>query len=109
MSTLQNVIDKARIDMNDDDKVRHTDATLLVFANDYIQEAGKLRADLFFPDEPPTGNLALGDTFPISDRYARSCADYIIARSKLRGTEESKMVEASAYLKMSASSSGVAS
>jgi hypothetical protein len=107
MATMQSVIDKARLDLNDDDKVRHPDVTLLVFGNDFIQEAGKTRPDLFFPNPPPDSSLALGATFPLSDRYTRACADYIIARSKLRGTEESKMVEASGYLQMAASSTGV--
>lgn len=107
MATMQSVIDMARLDLNDDDKVRHTDAALLVFANNYLQEAAKSRPDWFFPNDPPASSLALGATFPISDKFIRPCADYIIARANMRGTEESRMDVAAAYMQLSAASSGV--
>lgn len=104
---IQAVIDLARVDLNDDDKVRHPDLTLLKFANNFIQEATKMRPDWFFPADPPEADLALNATLPIPSRYARGMADYIIARANLRGTEDSKVVSASAYMQLSSSSSGV--
>lgn len=100
MATMQSVIDRARLDLNDADKVRHPDANLLVFANEFLKEASKLRPDWFFPNEPPDGSLALGGTFPIPERYVITCANYIIARANLLGTEESRFDAAAAYLRM---------
>jgi hypothetical protein len=105
---IQAVIDLARKDLNDDAKVRHADTDLLLFANNFIQEATKLRPDWFFPNDPPAANLALNANLPFSERYARSMADYIIARANLRGTEESRMDMAAAYMQLSASTAGVA-
>ncbi len=107
MATMQSVIDTARLDLNDDDKVRHTDTTLLLFANNYLQEVSKNRPDLYFPDDPPESSLALGATFPLSDKFIRPCADYVIGRANLRGTEESRIDVAAAYMQMSATTSGV--
>lgn len=98
----------ARLDLNDDDKVRHTDESLLVFANNFIQESIKLRPDWFFgvANNLP-GSLALTDDFPIDQRNARACADYVIGRANLRGTEESRMDVAAAYVQLSSRSAGV--
>lgn len=109
MATMQEVVDLARLDLNDDDKVRHTDAVLIKYASNYVQEATKSRPDLFFRQalSMPTSNLALANTFPMPDRYIRSAADYIIGRAKMRGTEESNVTEGAAYLQLSAREGGV--
>lgn len=110
MTTLQHVINTSRVDINDDDKVRYSDAVLLSYANSYIQEIYKNRPDLLHRvvlNPPITATLLLTSQFPLSDRYIRPCADYIIARAKMRNTEEGSMNEASAYLAISSATSGV--
>jgi hypothetical protein len=108
-TTFQQVINWARLDLNDDDKTRHPDAILIKYANNYVQEAIKMRPDLFFREaiNLPSSDFVLTDTFPMTDRYLRSCSDYIIGRAKMRGTEESNMAEASAYLQLSAKEGGI--
>lgn len=108
MATMQDVVNLARIDLNDEDKVRYLDAVLLKFLSNFIQESIKLRPDLFISSifRLPSYNLTITDIFPLPDRYIRSCADYVIARAKLIGTEEGSMTEASAYLGLSVKSGG---
>jgi hypothetical protein len=110
MATMQSVIDLARLDLNDDDKVRHPDTALLVFANNFIQESINQRPDWFFAiaNNLPSPTLALGAQFPVAETHMRACADYVIARANLRGTEESRMDAAAAYMQLAASSAGVA-
>lgn len=109
MATVQEVVNKARLDLNDDDKVRHSDIVLASFVSDYVQQAILLRPDQFFRTflQLPSASLQLNDVFPMKDTYMRGCADYLIARAKMRGTEESNMAEASAYLSLSSKGSGV--
>ena len=104
---MQSVIDLARLDLNDSDKVRHTDADCLKFLNDYIQEAISKRPDLFFGVASSLpNNLALNADFPMNDRYVRGAADFVIARCNMRGTEEGRLDVGSAYLQLSAANGG---
>lgn len=47
MSTLQHIVDRARVPLNDAAAERYTDAELLGYAKDGIREAAILRPDLF--------------------------------------------------------------
>jgi len=107
--TLQQVLDLARLDLNDDDKVRYPDAKLLPFLNNIIQESTVLRKDLWLDrwNLFPIPLYALADTFPLPSNYMRSAADYVIARAHLMNTEDGKVPLASAYLGLSAQGGGV--
>ena len=90
--TLQAVIDLARETMNDEDKVRVTDATALKYANDGLDEIFLIRPDAFIGSFSAAaltdGNQwALGDTMPVDGRLRRVLADYIIARAELMDDE----------------------
>jgi hypothetical protein len=106
---MQDVINQARLDLNDSDKVRHTDIDLLVYLNNYVQEAINNRPDLFFTSVANGLPSALGldDDFPISDRHARGGADYIIARANMRGTEEGRLDVGGAYMQLSRTNGGI--
>jgi len=108
--SMQAVVNLARLDLNDDDKVRYPDSKLLPFVNNFIQEAVKNRPDLFLGSflSLPDDNLKLVDTFPLPNKYKRACADFVIARSNLLNTEDGKIPLASAYMGMSAKQGGVA-
>lgn len=110
MATLEDVVDLARVDLNDDDKDRYSDGMLLKFANNYIQQAIIERADLFLGSYSslPSASLALSDTFPMPDQYIRSCADYCIGRSSMLSNEEASMTKAAGYLQLSAKEGGIA-
>lgn len=89
MSTMQEVVDMARQPLNDDDKVRWTDAQLLAYANAAILFVRKKRPDLFLGDwsSLPSG-LALAGTFPVVDEYLPIVANYVTARASLRDDEQ---------------------
>lgn len=82
--TYQSVIDLARIPLNDADKVRVSDATLLSFANQSVLQLLKRRPDLFIGSfsSLPTGQAVLGDQFPLTAQYVQTVADYITFRAE---------------------------
>jgi hypothetical protein len=102
MTTMQQVVDLARESLNDADKVRWTDDRCLAFANDAIQYMVTHRPDLFLGGftSLPSASLALIATFPVSDRYKRAVADYILSRSMMNETEVGAAEKATAYAQM---------
>lgn len=86
--TYQTVLDLARESLNDADKDRYSDATLLKHANDGTDEMFSLRPDLFLGfyslDFATNGaQFALGDTLPFDSRFKRHLADYIVFRAEM--------------------------
>ena len=82
--TFQSVVDLARIPLNDEDKVRVTDATLLAFANHGMMALVKRRPDLFVGQYAnlPTGQNVLTDAFPLAAGYVQTLADYCTFRAE---------------------------
>ena len=82
--TMQNVMDLARLDLNDSAKVRHTDVNVLRFANDGVAKVLVMRPDLNFGNY---GNeyvdLAAGAAFPLSLEYRPAIANYIVMRCEV--------------------------
>ena len=76
--TVQQVLDIARIPLNDDDKVRYSDATLLTYFNNAVLICRQKRPDLF-PGKLATAQMPLlaTDTFPVNDTYMPYFANYI--------------------------------
>ena len=108
MATLQTVINLARENLNDLDKVRHADVQLLKFANNGIQEMVKFRPDLFLGQYQNADKYyALIDIFPMSAMYERAIADYIIGRAEMTNTEESSIARAGALLSLAGKEGGV--
>lgn len=86
--TMQNVIDRARVPLNDDAKARHTDAQMLVYAKDGLRLLLSRRPDLFFQNfAVDIEALVLGDSLPLDDLYAPALQDYVTARAETRNTE----------------------
>lgn len=82
--TLQQLVDRARVPLNDSTKDRYTDVVLLGYAVDGLALAVAKRPDLLIGSWATVYNaLALGDTFPLSDRYFPLVADYVTARAEL--------------------------
>lgn len=99
--TFQQTIDRARIPLNDDDKVRYTDAQLLSFANDAVLLLRQKRPDLFFGSWTiPAGEYALGDQIPVDDRYFPALADYVTGRVEMRNDEDAMQQRAQAFLSL---------
>lgn len=87
MATMQDVMDRARADLNDnhatDAKRRTPDAKLLLFANDGVREAISIRPDLWLSSySTPYADLAAGGTFPFDDYLVHAVANYCVFRAE---------------------------
>ncbi len=99
MATFQNVIDGARVLLNDSDKVRYSDLLLLSFANQAVAETKRIRPDLFFGTySTALITYILSDTFPLDNEYQPYIQDYIIGRSNSIDDEYTLDGRASAFL-----------
>jgi hypothetical protein len=87
--TYQNIVDLARIPLNDKDKVRYTDDQLLSFANQGMMAFAKRRPDVFVGqyNNMPAGNYALTDLFPVDVSYVQQIADWVTARAEMSDDE----------------------
>lgn len=88
MATVQQVIDRGRVPLNDADKDRYTDLALLDFLNDGMAEIYEMRPDLRFgkygTDPEP---LELGDKFPLAAKHEVSIKHYIVYRAEMTDDE----------------------
>ncbi|CAB5220396.1 hypothetical protein UFOVP236_46 [uncultured Caudovirales phage] len=99
MSTLQILVDDARVLLNDIDKNRYTDALLLRYANEAIAEAKRIRPDFFLGAfKTSLSTLALTDVSPIPLEYEAYVKDYVIARANSQDDEYSIDGRASAFM-----------
>lgn len=99
--TMQNVVDQARIPLNDDDKTRNSDLDLLGYANSAISELKLKRPDLFFGmflALPGKKNLA--DPFPIDDTIFQPVCDYVTARAESKNDDSILEQRAAAYFSL---------
>lgn len=88
MATVQQVIDKGRVPLNDADKVRYSDVTLLGYVNDGVAEVYALRPDLRFGKfGQPVPDLALSDAFPLSAQHAVAMQHYLVYRAEMKDDE----------------------
>lgn len=88
MSTMQDVIDLARIPLNDSAKVRYLDADLLKSANAAISAAYKVRPDLRYGSfGTEFSALAVGGTFPLPYQFEQVVADYMTARAEMKNDD----------------------
>lgn len=93
--TAQEVIDLARIPLNDKDKDRYLDAELLRFLNAGLGMLKRSRADLFVGSlETGHTTLALTDALPTPQHVDQALADYVTARAGTVDNEDSERVAA---------------
>lgn len=90
--TIQQVVDHARIPLQDVQKVRYSDNVLLQYHNDAIEMALKIRPDLFLSNwnALETSTPTLSSTFPLPSLYRSYVADYIAGRAELVDDEYSE-------------------
>jgi len=88
MPTLQQVLDRARIPLNDAGKDRYLDSEGLGYANDAVKVLRRERPDLFIGQfEALPGDKALGEDLPVDDEYFSPVCDYVTARWEFRDDE----------------------
>ncbi len=91
MATMQEIVDNARVILQDSTKVRYSDAELLEHVNAAVFEAYRLRPDLFFTSvSAPPAALASGGTFPLPTFLEDTAAQYAAGRIEMRGDLYSK-------------------
>jgi hypothetical protein len=78
---IQDVLDLARLDLNDVEKTRNPDANMLRFANDGLAKLYTIRPDLRWGNyTTPFVPLELTDPFPLSQEYEPALCNYIVFR-----------------------------
>lgn len=102
MATYQDIVDLARIPLNDADKDRYSDATLMSYANVAILSLYQNRPDIFIGQygSIPTGEAALADTFPIPAAYWVTLADYVTARALMIDDEHAATGKAAEFMRL---------
>lgn len=99
MTAMQEVVDRARIPLNDATKVRYADLTLLAYLNAGILRAYASRPDLKFGGYATAyADLALGGTFPLPARYLQTLADYTVFRAETGDDEHVVSARAAMFL-----------
>jgi len=87
MSTIQDIVNLARLDLNDTSTstslYRYPDSDLVQFVNDGLALAYVLRPDLKFGNYTQVyADLALTDSFPLPSEYRPAIASYVVARNQ---------------------------
>lgn len=87
--TMQNVVDRSRETLNDDDKIRWSDEEGLRAGQEALDAVFQVRPDLFIAQLATfdSAALTLDSAFPIEGRYRRQVEDYIIFRCELKEDE----------------------
>jgi hypothetical protein len=90
--SVQQVVDHARITLQDVLKVRYSDATLLQYLIDAVRLVLKNRPDVFIGNWAALdgADLALTDSFPLPALYRSAVSDYIAGRAELVDDEYSE-------------------
>jgi hypothetical protein len=104
--TFQNLVDRARVPLNDSAKVRYTDAELLGYAVDAFLLLRRYRPDLFIGNWTleTWSTLTLGSTFPRApDEYLPIIADYVTARAEFKDDEHVVAERAQAFYALASS------
>lgn len=100
--TVQQVIDRARIPLNDATKARYSDTELAGYANDAYYMLRRYRPDFFlglWASLP--ASLAAGEEFPGVDlMYLPSISDYVTARAEFKDDEAVIAQRAQAMISM---------
>lgn len=99
MTTLQQVINSVRVDLQDASGVRYLDAELLEYCNDGIKEAFRVRPDFLLGGYNGTvSTYALTDAVPFDYQYEMLLKHYVAARCEFRDDEYSQDGRAAAFL-----------
>jgi len=99
MSTLQTIVDDARVLLNDADKNRYSDALLLRYANEALGESKRIRPDLYIGMfKTALSAFVLADNSPLPLEYEAYLKDYIVARANSQDDEYSIDGRASAFM-----------
>ena len=102
MSLIATIVTKARVLLQDEGPTyRYSDALLLGYSNEAMQQAISLRPDLVFGSYSTAwSDKALGDTFPFASGYESCIADYVVFRANAVNNEESSAALAAGFMQL---------
>lgn len=110
--TVQNLLDRARLPLNDAGKDRYPDSELLTYAQDAFLQVYRHRPDLFlglYTSLPAWSSLSTTSVFPnVGDQYMAPIVDYITARAEFKDDEHVVAQRAQAMLAMFGAGLGAA-
>lgn len=99
MATFQNIIDDAKVDLQDTAGTRYTQAQLLGYANDGVREMFRIRPDFRLGSYGVTvPTYVATDALPIPDNYRMLLTHYLVFRAETRDDEYSVSGRAAAFL-----------
>jgi hypothetical protein len=87
--TVQDVIVRARIPLNDNAGTRYPDGDMQAYVLDALHQARSVRPDLFVTDFTATvpDELQLTDPFPLPDQFFRAVVDFVTGSAEMRDDE----------------------
>ena len=99
MATMQALIDRARVLLQNASKTRYTDDQCLGALNDVVKMARRLRPDLWFGQYgAPMVDLALGETYPLPPEYEAAAIKCLVFWCNARDSEFSSETRAVFFL-----------
>jgi len=99
--TVQSLLDRARLPLNDDEKIRYPDTELLAWAVDGVKLLKRKRPDLFVGRWTVSFDaLEVGDAVPIDEMYHQMLADYITGRCETKDADFSAEGRGMAFLQL---------
>lgn len=105
--TVQQVLDLARVPLNDASKARYLDAQLLGYYNAGMVRLYELRPDLLIGSNWSgsaftlvTTTTVAAATLPVNDRFAQPLADYMGARAEMKDEDAAVSGRATALMQM---------
>ena len=107
---VQQILDLARVPLNDASKTRYTDTQLLGYYNSALSRLFEVRPDLLIGtgwSSPPFAQvtpITLGAaTLPVPDRFSQPLADYIGGRAEMKDEDAASSGRAVALMQLFAS------
>ena len=101
MTTLQDIINSVRVDLQDADAIRYTDPQLLEYCNDGIRAAFRIRPDFLLGGFNGTvSTYTANQEVPLDWQYISLLKQYVGARAEFRDDEYSQDGRAAAFLQM---------
>ena len=89
MTTFSDIIGQARVLLQDVNKVRYSDAELLVSANDAMKMIRRIRPDVYFGAyKTVIADYLITDTFPVGLEFVQAVRDFIVSYANMRESED---------------------
>jgi hypothetical protein len=109
VSTIQSIINQARVELEDPDGVTWKDPEMVLHALSGLNLAFQIAPHHFFGqyNTMPLATLVLTDSSPLPVQFDRAIADYIVGRAHLKDDEDARDSESAPFLALFRAQLGV--